>query len=61
MQHIMDHNGTVTEVEYRSDVKLIKDTPYLTLMGEIWEFYFEWYGVQPHDNGTELTEYLTTI
>ena len=30
----------MTEIEHKSDNKLTKDTPYLTLIGEPWRVYY---------------------
>ena len=32
----------MSEEEYRSDLELTKDTPYLTLTGELWDVYWEY-------------------
>ena len=34
----------MSEEEYRSDLELTKDTPYLTLIGEPWGVCWEYFG-----------------
>ena len=31
-------------VEHRADFELTKDSPYITLMGELWGIYCEYFG-----------------
>ena len=44
----------MTEAEYRSEFKLTKDTPYLTLMGELWNVYCEKLENRPGYKGITL-------
>ena len=45
----------MTEAEHGSESELTKNTPYLNLMGEIWDIYCEYFGEnRPRHNGTLL-------
>ena len=40
----MEYSTSVTAAEYKSQVKLTKDTPYLSLLREIWDVFSEDFG-----------------
>ena len=39
--HDNTQSTAMTAVEHKSDFELTKDTPYLTLAGELWGVYWE--------------------
>ena len=49
----------MTEAKYKSNFEHIKDTPYLTLMGELWGVFCENFGEnQTHYNRSKLYVYI---
>ena len=56
IDHDIIHSAAITAAEHESDLKLITDTPYLALPGELWGVSCE--DIAENYNGTAL--YLLT-
>ena len=56
------YNNALTEVQGRTDFELTEDTPYLTLMSELWGVYCEHFDLGEHGLYYKSTElYWVTI
>ena len=53
--------STVTEARYKSEIKHTTNTPYLALMGKLWESIVRIFLLNWHCNGISLYQVLKDI